>query len=129
MAPTLSSGFIYLASPYTHPDPAVMAQRYSLTLGLTTRLLIDGLPVFSPIVYGRQMERDLGHTFEAWQSINDAMIHAASDFAIFRLPGWEQSRGIAHEVDLWRRVKRSEPKIFYELGDPKDADPRYNDAG
>lgn len=129
MAIALTSGFIYLASPYTHPNSAVMVQRYTLTLGLTTRLLHDGLPVFSPIVYGHQMAHVLGHTFEAWQPINDAMIHAASDFAIFRLPGWEQSRGIAHEVDLWRRVKRSEPKIFYELGDLKDADPRHDHIG
>lgn len=124
----MASHLIYLASPYSHPDPKVMAIRYSLTLGLTTRLLLDGLPVFSPIVYGHQMASTLGTSFEAWQSLNDAMIHAASDFAIFRLPGWEQSRGIAHEVDLWRRIKRSEPKIFYDLGDSKDADPRYNDA-
>lgn len=124
----MASSLIYLASPYTHPSHEVMAQRYILTLGLTTRLLLDGLPVFSPIVYGHQMASSLGHSFEAWQHINDAMIHAASDFAIFRLPGWEQSRGIAHEVDLWRRIKRSEPKIFYELGDPKNADPRHNNA-
>ncbi len=102
---------IYLASPYSHPSAAVRRERYEANLALTAVLLREGLAVFSPIVYGHQLEDTIGIDFQSWQPLNDTMIRKADRFGILRLPGWEQSRGVTHEVALWHKLHG--PEITY----------------
>lgn len=40
---------IYLASPYSHPAPAVRQERYEAACAATATLTREGHPVFSPI--------------------------------------------------------------------------------
>lgn len=100
------AGLIYIASPYTHPDMLVRALRYEgARLYAETQLLL-GNAAFSPIVYGKQMEATLGYHFEAWANLNDKMIHACEHFHVLCIAGWEESRGIAHEIKLWESLGR-----------------------
>lgn len=93
---------IYLASPYTHKDPEVMNSRYLLTKQLTASLLSRNIPVFSPIVYGREFEHTLGHTFYDWKFFNDCVIRVCDLFVIHTLPGWRESKGVEYEWALFR---------------------------
>lgn len=95
---------IYLASPYTHKDPAVMLYRFEATFCFTSTMLQMGHTVFSPIVYGRQFEALIGHDFRSWQSFNDIMLGRATQMWVLQLPGWEESRGVAHELEYARQL-------------------------
>lgn len=91
---------IYVASPYSHPDPAVREGRYLFALRYTAGLLSSGRLCFSPIAYGHQFHRrfSLGMDFHTWKPLNDFMLSQATEVHVLALPGWELSAGIMHEI-------------------------------
>ena len=95
------AGLIYLASPYSHPSAAIRLERYFQALAFTTQKIKEGYPIFSPIVYGEQMASHVGTDFESWATLNDRVILACDEFWVLMLPGYRESRGIAHELRLW----------------------------
>jgi hypothetical protein len=95
---------IYLASPYSDPNPAVRENRYIVTRVFTLWALEQPLPMFSPSVYGHEFGAQLGYVFEAWQTLNDAMVRACEQVWVLRLDGWDKSRGVAHEIELARSL-------------------------
>jgi len=117
---------IYLASPYTHATEAVMLARYEAARRFTLEGLRGGIPIFSPIVYGHSMEKEIGTTFEPWAAFNDNMVASCEKFWVLKLPGWELSRGVAHELELAKRLGRI--ILFFE-GDDNGAYHRHNNAG
>ena len=46
---------IYLAGPYTHPDPAVREARFQAACCQAAEMLRCGVPVFSPIAYSHAL--------------------------------------------------------------------------
>ncbi len=46
---------IYLASPYSHPDPAVREQRFRAACRAAAELIRAGHVVISPVVHGHPM--------------------------------------------------------------------------
>lgn len=91
---------IYLASPYSHRNPAVRELRYELARLATAQMLKEGKAVFSPIVYGKSMEKMIGTDYLSWKRLNDAMIHAAAEVQVLMLDGWRESKGVQYEVEL-----------------------------
>lgn len=92
---------IYLASPYTG-TPAEQDFRYKETLKFTLSFLRAGMPIFSPIIYGRQFEAELGGTAADWKAFNEAILGRATQLWVLRLPGWQTSRGVLHELQLYQ---------------------------
>jgi hypothetical protein len=103
---------IYLASPYSHPDPAVREQRYAAALLFTAQQLSEGIAIFSPIVYGHQLS--IVHSFptdaKSWASFNDDMLDICDRLWVLKLDGWEQSVGVAEEI---RQAKALDLPISY----------------
>ena len=95
---------IYLASPYTHRDPLVMDYRHEAALMFTLEQLQRGHTVFSPIVYGRQFESTVGHTFEDWKTFNDVMLGRSTQVWVLKLDEWEMSRGVRYEIAEAQRL-------------------------
>ena len=93
---------IYVASPYSHPDEAIREARYLAAFNYCAALLINGLPVFSPIVYGHLFSTKSGIAtdYKTWQRFNDEMLRASSEIHLLCLHGWKESKGIAHELAL-----------------------------
>lgn len=91
---------IYLASPYSSPDISVRQERYILANSFTVRVLKHSIPIFSPIVYGRDMEDTIGTDYLSWQTFNDEMVRICSHFWVLTLKDWETSRGVNHEIAL-----------------------------
>jgi hypothetical protein len=90
---------IYLASPYSHTNPAVRTFRYEYTRVITTNLLRTGLAVFSPIVYGRSMEGIIGTDYLSWKLLNDAMLEVCTSMLVLKLDGWDISKGVRYEIE------------------------------
>lgn len=96
---------IYIASPYTHPEKEVQEFRYARVFAYTSNLILQGLPAFSPIVYGHQfhLHNHAPADYEFWQDFNEQMLLASIVVRVLCLPGWEQSKGIAHEIQFASR--------------------------
>lgn len=98
--------FIYLGSPYTHVDSAIVRQRFRATEACTARLLIAGKHVYSPIVHCHSLAEqfDLPKSFNFWQRYNFAMLAKASELYVLCLPGWESSHGLSSEIAMAQQL-------------------------
>jgi hypothetical protein len=92
---------IYLASPYSHDDPAVRKSRYEAACKATAYLIKQGHNVYSPIVYSHQLtEYGLGTEWETWSELDKAILRNATHLWVLQLEGWESSHGIQAELQL-----------------------------
>ena len=93
---------IYLASPYTDEDHAVMEDRYAIVRDVTATLLARGEVIFSPIVHCHELAKynDLPRDVGFWWRYNSGMISVAKAFAILTLDDWKESKGVRKEYIL-----------------------------
>jgi len=90
---------IYLASPYTDSDPAVMQRRFELVAGAAACLLQQGHMIYSPILHFHPLSllHELPGDFAFWQDMNMHMLAMADALWVLRLDGWEKSAGVTAE--------------------------------
>ena len=98
------SGVTYLASPYTHADPAVREARFRAVVKKAAELMLSGECVFSPIAHtheiGLLIERPVDHDF--WMLQDVAILRHCAKVSVLMLPGWMESKGVAQEIRLAR---------------------------
>ena len=107
------ASLIYLASPYSHPSEAVRNYRYLNARKLVIEKLCEGIAIFSPIVYGHDMETAIGTAYEPWQTLNDVMLEKCDEVWVLCDYDWQKSRGIRHEIDLAKKLEK--PVKFFDL--------------
>lgn len=97
-------GFYYLASPYYHPKQEIMEQRYHIVAAMTTDLLKRGVHTYSPIVHNHHLavNGDLPRDFDFWMDYDCAMLSKADAIIVAQIDGWQQSRGVAYEMEFAR---------------------------
>lgn len=94
---------IYLASPYSHPDPAVREERFHAACRATAALLRAGAVVFSPIVHSHPLVAfGLPTAWAFWESIDCAHLERCAEVAVLILDGWEASVGVGEETRIAR---------------------------
>lgn len=98
--------YLYLAAPYSHADPFLREYRYVRTMQVLAELLTQERWAFSPIVHCHELAKIAGLPRDAafWQAYNFTMLAGASELKILRLPGWENSLGIAAELEEAERL-------------------------
>lgn len=98
-------GYIYLASPYSDPDPAIRVKRFRAACQAAAKLILDGNKVFSPIAHGHAIasfaapEDDMMRSWDDWKELDLAILEQADVVAILMLPGWRKSVGVQAELD------------------------------
>lgn len=99
-------GLVYLATPYSHPDPAVRLQRFHRVNLMAARLMEKGFRIFSPISHTHPIAEagDLPLDWAFWQQYDRAMLAACAAMIVYRQPGWEDSIGVAAETTLAREL-------------------------
>lgn len=92
---------IYLASPYTHSDPAIMLARFEAAERFVARAIARERPIFSPIVHCHALaiKYSMPPEFKYWENYNLAMLGAAEELWVLKLTGWEDSKGVMAEID------------------------------
>jgi hypothetical protein len=96
---------IYLASPYSHPDPAVREERFRAACRATAALLHAGEVVFSPIVHSHPLVAFAMPTaWSFWERIDRAHLERCDEVAVLMLDGWEESIGVREELRLAREL-------------------------
>lgn len=92
--------YLYLASPYSHDDPAVRQWRYEQAVDAGAMLAKAGIWTFGPIAHSHEMclRHEMPYTFEFWDEWNRVMIRRSGGLLVLRMDGWETSRGIKAEL-------------------------------
>lgn len=101
-------GMVYVASPYSHVAPTVMAQRYEDVMehvwGLT--MMFPHTSFYSPIVHfhniAEKFQMPTDYTF--WKGINHASLRRADEMIVACIDGWEDSVGIQGEIQYAKSI-------------------------
>lgn len=93
---------IYLATPYSHPDPAVMEQRFETACRIAGWLMARGEIVFSPIAHTHPIavRCELPRGWEFWNRYDREMIGFCARLVVAKMDGWHTSTGVAAEIDI-----------------------------
>ena len=96
---------IYLASPYSDPDPLVRKARFDAACDRAALMLSAGRLVYSPVVFGHALaERGLPGDWTFWAEHNHAMLERSVSLEVLALPGWEGSEGVRAEIAIARSL-------------------------
>ena len=93
----------YLASPYSHEDPAIRAFRFEAAVQTAANIIMRGIPVVSPIAHSHYIfvtRPETGSDFEAWREVDETLLLACDEMWILDLPGWNVSNGIREEAKI-----------------------------
>jgi len=97
--------FAYVASPYSHDDVAVRAQRFDRVCSFMKYLAVEEkITAYSPIMHWHPLAvRDAMPTdAKFWSRVNFDMMNASSGVILCALPGWGESKGVAMELNYAR---------------------------
>jgi hypothetical protein len=96
---------IYLACPYSHPDPAVRDQRFLAACRATAELIREGHTVFSPVLIGHSLAHEgLPGDWDFWEPHDREQLTQARALVVLMLPGWEESIGVQGEIAIARAI-------------------------
>lgn len=106
---------IYLATPYSDPDPEVREYRFREVNKAAAKLIEQQHFVFSPISHTHPIakEGNLPRDWAYWEEYDKRMIRVCSRFMVLRLPGYTESIGVIAErriaLELGRSIEFMEP--------------------
>lgn len=94
--------FVYLGSPYTHPDEAIREARYLEAERAMVQMLKDGTHTYSPIVMTHTAAQRYGLPQESswWRANNYAFLGMASELRVLMIEGWRESLGLSDEIKM-----------------------------
>lgn len=93
---------IYVASPYSHPDPLVMEQRFNDVRKFTSVMISSGAVAFSSILYLHQIAIDyqLPRDAKFWATFNIEILRHCDMMIVCDMEGWQESKGVQMEISL-----------------------------
>lgn len=110
---------IYLASPYSHPDPQVMEFRFDQVCRVAGKIMAEqGIVVYSPIAHNHPIavRINLPRGWDFWEKFDTETLTACKEIWVLKLDGWDTSKGVAAEVQIAKKLGLPEPKYL----NPKD---------
>ena len=122
------SPIVYLACPYSDPDPEVRRLRFELANLTTVVLIREGRIVFSPISHSHPLSRlGLPGDWKFWEPMARAYLKICRRVAVLTLPGWENSVGVQRELDIASQLAK--PISYLNLDDVLVAFGAYGTGG
>lgn len=98
---------IYLACPYTHPDPVIRRARFEIATIVAANLIRQGKIVFSPITMTHPIDgvlagdqNTLGSDY--WVKFDEAFMRMCSEMMVIKADGWDKSSGIKREIEFFK---------------------------
>jgi hypothetical protein len=101
-ADTRYPGLIYLASPYNHADEEVRERRFHEVCYFASVLMRGGVKLFCPIAHTHPIAEagGLPKGWDYWGEYDKLMLAACSGLWIAPIDGWQESVGVAGEVEI-----------------------------
>ncbi len=99
---------VYLASPYSHKDPAVMEWRYRQAVRAAAAIMGPQHVVFSPIAHSHEIGKvsSTATDHEFWLKQDLPWLDRADELWVLCLDGWAMSRGVAEEMAYARKFDK-----------------------
>jgi hypothetical protein len=96
----MSNSLVYLASPYSDPDPVIRELRFKAANTCASILMREGVHVFSPISHTHPIavEGGLPLGWDFWEQYDRAILSCCKAVLVCCLNGWERSTGVRAEV-------------------------------
>lgn len=93
---------IYLATPYSHPDPAVREMRFREACRHAAFLMRAGQVVFSPIAHTHPIatQNGLPGGWDYWRRVDSEFLLRCDGLTVVQMDGWKESKGVAAEISL-----------------------------
>ena len=92
---------IYLASPYSHPEPCIREARYEAACRATAAFVRAGHPVYCPIVHSHPLARfGLPTDWAFWEVFDRAHLRNCEQLVVLMLRGWRESECLRAEVQI-----------------------------
>lgn len=97
---------IYLALPYTHPDPKVRESRFNIANGVAGRIMKQGYLVFSPISHTHPIAEKvrLPKEWDFWKRQDETFLHWCDEFWVLMMSGWKESKGVQAEIEIAKEL-------------------------
>jgi hypothetical protein len=91
---------IYVASPYSHPDPEICNNNFKEVTKFVSNLCSQGIVAFSPITYGHTLIgfHELPSNWEYWEDFCFTFLKKCDKMIVYMMPGWELSKGVKEEI-------------------------------
>jgi len=105
---------VYVATPYTNYATGHDAAAHDAAR-ISAKLMRLGLSVMSPIVHSHAVAQagDLDKVDQGfWQRMDQPWVDVAEACIVVTLPGWDTSRGVAHEVASF--LAAGKPVVYLE---------------
>jgi len=116
---------IYLASPYSHADAEVEADRFRQVCAKTAEIMRSGRMVFSPIAHShpvmKHSDGGVGGDWESWARFDVWFIARCDELWVLMLDGYEESVGVQKEVYYAKSIGKAVRYITAE--EAFDVDP------
>lgn len=98
----MSAKLAYVAAPYSHDDPKVIAGRMAVFDDVIADLLRSGkwFPVSPLMFHGLVGRHNLGGDWQFWQHYSRRLLARCDALIVTTLPGWEASTGVQGEITL-----------------------------
>lgn len=90
---------IYLASPYSDPDPLIRKTRFLLAKQVV-EMFVPEQPLFSPIVYAHELQTGRDTDAKTWLWFNTSILRRCEEVWVLDIPGLANSRGCLQEIEL-----------------------------
>ncbi len=107
-------GFYYVATPYSR-YPAGLQAAFEDACRVTAELMRRGCACVSPIAHSHCIATIGGLDpvdHELWVRIDAPLLDAACGCLVVMMPGWRDSRGVAHEIAEFQQAGK--PVHFLE---------------
>lgn len=102
----MSTPLIYLAAPYSDPDPTVVAARMKQFYDAHAHLLARGLVLVSPLLNHAVIGRpDVGGDWTFWQRYSETLLARCDALWVVMIDGWDRSAGVTGEIEFAERRK------------------------
>lgn len=97
---------VYLATPYSK-YPAGIEAAFQDAAAIAGRLVTTGVRVYSPIAHTHPLAIFAGIdplSHDIWLPFDEAMMCACQALLVAHMDGWDQSRGVAHEIEVFEKA-------------------------
>jgi hypothetical protein len=93
---------IYLAIPYSHPNPGIRDYRLHLVSDIAGKLMNEGKVVFSPISHGYVIAQhhNLPTDWSYWEQSCVTFLSRCDRLIVVTTDGWVNSFGVQEEIRI-----------------------------
>jgi hypothetical protein len=106
---------IYLAAPYTDPNPDVCEQRMAQFCIVDAHLCKQGLITVSPLSkHWIKYHTNIPLTWDFWKTYSEKLMEKCDALYVIMLDGWDVSEGVLAEIELAKKMSLEIKYLDYQ---------------